>query len=190
MLLVLSLPPDMAPTVSTPSMLVMASITASAVAKASSFSVSAGTVTVIESWLEPISGMSTTPMVAMRQTDTASSTIASVSGMALRFKQKRKSFSYPFRKQSNQGCLISFCLRSTVEPAQGTTVRATMRDASRLNVMVHAISESNSSTMPVVNTMGRNTQTVVRVEDTMAPATWRAPCTAARGAGMPRPRRR
>ena len=35
--------------------------------------------------------------------------------------------------------------------------------------------------MPVVNTMGRNTQTVVRVEDTMAPATWRAPCTAARG---------
>ena len=72
------------------------------------FSVSAGTVTVIESWLEPISGMSTTPMVAMRQTDTASSTIASVSGMALRFKQKRKSFSYPFRKRSNQGCLISF----------------------------------------------------------------------------------
>ena len=92
-LLVLSLPPDIAPTVSTPSMPAMASITASAVAKASSFSVSAGTVTVMESWLEPISGMSTTPMVAMRQTDTASSAIASVSGTALRFRQKRSSFS-------------------------------------------------------------------------------------------------
>ena len=93
MLLVLSLPPDMAPTVSTPSMLVMASITASAVAKASSFSVSAGTVTVIESWLEPISGMSTTPMVAMRHTDSTSRPIASPRGRALTFRQKRRAFS-------------------------------------------------------------------------------------------------
>ena len=62
-------------------------------------------------------------------------------------------------------------MRSTVEPAQGTTVRATISEASRLKVMVHAISESSSSTMPVVKTIGRKTQTVVSVEDMMAPAT-------------------
>ena len=86
--------------------------------------------------------------------------------------------------------MISFCFFSTVEPAQGTTVSATIRDASKLKVIVHAISLSNSRTMPVVNTSGRNTQMVVSVLDTMDPATCRAPCTDARGAGTPRPRRR
>lgn len=66
---------------------------------------------------------------------------------------------------------MSFCFFSTVEPAQGTTVSATTRDASRLKVMVQAMSLRSSRTMPVVNTSGRKTQIVVRVEDMMDPAT-------------------
>ena len=79
---------------------------------------------------------------------------------------------------------------STVEPAQGTTVSATTSDASRLKVMVHAISSINSMTIPELNTSGKNTQTVVRVDEMMLPCTCRAPCTAARAAGKPRLRRR
>ena len=41
-------------------------------------------------------------------------------------------------------------------------------------------------TVPSVNTMGIKTQTVVTVEEMMAPATWRAPCTEALAAGTPR----
>ena len=77
-----------------------------------------------------------------------------------------------------------------MEPAQGTTVSATTSDASRLKVIVHAISLSSSSTMPEVKTSGRNTQMVVSVEETIEPATCLAPCTEARAAGMPRLRRR
>ena len=45
--------------------------------------------------------------------------------------------------------MTSFWVRSTVEPAQGTTVNATISEASRLKVIVSAISVSSSRTMPV-----------------------------------------
>ena len=86
-------PPDIAPTVSTPSTVMTASMTLSAVAKASSLAVSSGTLTVIVSWLLLMSGIMTMPMVATRQTDTPSSAMASASGTALRRRQKRSSFS-------------------------------------------------------------------------------------------------
>ena len=70
-----------------------ASMTLSAVAKASSLAVSSGTLTVMVSWLLLMSGIMTMPMVATRQTDTPSSAMASVSGTALRRRQKRSSFS-------------------------------------------------------------------------------------------------
>ena len=73
---------------------------------------------------------------------------------------------------------------------QGTTVRATIRLASRLYAMVRAMSVSSSRVRPLVNTMGRNTQMVVMVEAVTALVTCFAPCTAARAAGTPRPRRR
>ena len=60
-------------------------------------------------------------------------------------------------------------------PAQGTTVRATTRDAIRLKVMVHAMSARSVRTMPLAKSMGRKPQTVVRVEDRMGAATCRAP---------------
>ena len=44
--------------------------------------------------------------------------------------------------------------------------------------------------MPVVKTIGKKTHTVVSVEATIAPRTCLAPCTAARGAAMPRLRMR
>ena len=87
------LPPDMAPTVCTPSRALTASITASAVAKASSLAVSSATSTVMESWLLPISGIMTMPMVAMRHTDSTSRPMASPRGRALTFRQKRRAFS-------------------------------------------------------------------------------------------------
>ena len=89
-----------------------------------------------------------------------------------------------------RGCRISLCRRSTVAPAQGTTVRATTREAIRLKVMVQAMSARSVRTMPLAKTMGRKTQTVVRVEERMGAATCRAPWTAARGAGTPRFRSR
>ena len=87
------LPPDIAPTVSTPFTPETAAMAASAAAKQSASGVSAGRVRLIESWLLLISGISTMPMVAMRHTDTPSSTTASASGTALRRRQKRSSFS-------------------------------------------------------------------------------------------------
>ena len=50
---------------------------------------------------------------------------------------------------------MSFCFFQHRGTAQGTTVSATKRDASRLKVMVQAISLRSSRTMPVVNTSGR-----------------------------------
>ena len=47
------------------------------------------------------------------------------------------------------------------------------------------ISVNSSREMPWVNTMGRNTQMVVRVLAAMAPATSLAPCTAARATDTP-----
>ena len=62
-----------------------------------------------------------------------------------------------------------------MEPAQGTTVNATINEASRLKVIVSAISVSSSRTMPVEKIIGKNTQMVVRVEEMMEPDTCRAP---------------
>ena len=62
-----------------------------------------------------------------------------------------------------------------MEPAQGTTVNATISEASRLKVIVSAISVSSSRTMPVEKIIGKNTQMVVRVEEMMEPDTCRAP---------------
>ena len=45
--------------------------------------------------------------------------------------------------------------------------------------MVRARSVNSCRVMPSTNTMGRNTHTVVRVEEVTAPATWPAPATAA-----------
>ena len=56
--------------------------------------------------------------------------------------------------------------------------------------MVSDIGSSNSLVIPLVNTIGKNTQTVVRVEAITAPATCLLPCTAARGASTPRLRSR
>ena len=93
MVIMLPAPPDMAPTLSTPSTAVTASITASAAAKASAFSVSSGTVTLMESWLLSMSGKSTTPMVTMRQTERPSRATARISAQALCRRQRRRSFS-------------------------------------------------------------------------------------------------
>ena len=51
--------------------------------------------------------------------------------------------------------------------------------------MVKPISANSWREMPSTNTMGRNTHTVVKVEEMMAPATWPAPMTAARLGGTP-----
>ena len=83
MVIMLPAPPDMAPTLSTPSTAVTASITASAAAKASAFSVSSETVTLMESWLLSISGKSTTPMVTTRQTERPSRATATRRAQAL-----------------------------------------------------------------------------------------------------------
>ena len=72
-----------------------------------------------------------------------------------------------------------------VDPAAGTTVIATIREAKRQNTIVRDIGVIRSLTIPVVYTIGRNTQAVVRVDATMAPATCLVPCTAALGAAIP-----
>ena len=51
--------------------------------------------------------------------------------------------------------------------------------------MVRPMSTNNCLVMPSVNTMGRNTHTVVRVEARMAPATSLAPSIAASSTERP-----
>ena len=59
--------------------------------------------------------------------------------------------------------------------AAGTTVIATTREANRQNEMESAIGTRSSRTVPVVKTIGKNTQIVVSVEAVIAPATCFAP---------------
>ena len=56
--------------------------------------------------------------------------------------------------------------------------------------MVSPMSTKSCLVIPSVNTMGRNTHTVVRVEAIMAPATSPAPAIAASFTECPSPRRR
>ena len=58
----------------------------------------------------------------------------------------------------------------------GTKVKATNRLAAR-EVIARAMSV-RSLVMPYVNTIGRNTAIVVKVEAVIAPATWLVPSTA------------
>ncbi len=55
----------------------------------------------------------------------------------------------------------------------GTTVRETSSDASSAAVTVRLKEPNSSPTMPPTRPIGRNTATVVRVEDVTAPATSR-----------------
>ena len=61
----------------------------------------------------------------------------------------------------------------------GTTVRATRRLARREYPIVSPISTNSCLVIPCVNTIGRNTQTVVRVDAIIAPPTCLAPSIAA-----------
>ena len=72
----------------------------------------------------------------------------------------------------------------------GTTVKAMARLARREYAMVSPMSTNSCLVMPSVNTMGRKTHTVVKVEASMAPATSPAPFMAASLAEYPSLRRR
>ena len=65
-------------------------------------------------------------------------------------------------------------------PRAGTAVSATSSDATSTYESESAKGTSSWRTVPVVKTMGRKTHTVVSVEATTAPPTWRAPWAAAR----------
>ena len=81
-------------------------------------------------------------------------------------------------------------LASILEDMAGTTVSAMMRLAKREYAIVRPMSTNSCLVMPSVNTMGRNTQTVVSVDANMAPATSPAPAMAASLAEYPSLRRR
>ena len=74
--------------------------------------------------------------------------------------------------------LRGFLVKS-FELAIGTNVRAMNKDASSEQEIVRAISLNISAVKPLMNTIGRNTDTVVNVDAVIAPATCFAPCTAA-----------
>ena len=67
----------------------------------------------------------------------------------------------------------------------GTTVSATSSDASSATVTVMANGENSSPTSPPTNAIGRNTATVVSVDDVTAPATSRTPSSTARSRASP-----
>jgi hypothetical protein len=62
----------------------------------------------------------------------------------------------------------------------GTTVSDTSSEASNATVTVIAKGENSSPTNPPTNAIGRNTATVVSVDDVTAPATSRTPSSTAR----------
>ena len=67
----------------------------------------------------------------------------------------------------------------------GTTVNATIKDATSVYVIVNANGIRSCLTVPSTYTSGRNTQMVVRVDATIGAATCFVPCTAALGAETP-----
>ena len=81
-------------------------------------------------------------------------------------------------------------LRNRVEPAAGTTVIEINREAPRVKMIVRLMGMISSRTVPEVNTIGKNTHTVVSVEAMIAPATCFVPWTAARAAPTPLDRKR
>ncbi len=115
----------------------------------------------------------------------ASSTMARASGIIFTFRKNERIFPYASCIISNSGYLFSFVLRSIIEPAVGTTVSATIKDAASAYEMVIANGTISCATIPVVNIIGRNTHTVVSVDEIIGPATCAAPCTADLGAEMP-----
>ena len=72
----------------------------------------------------------------------------------------------------------------------GTSVSATTRLAISEYAMVSPISTNSCLVIPSVNKIGANTHIVVRVDATIAPATWLAPSTAAFFTEYPSLRRR
>ena len=74
---------------------------------------------------------------------------------------------------------------NNLDARAGTRVMATSRDAPRAYVMVSAISLKSCLVRPSTNTMGANTQTVVRVDEMIAAPTSFAPATAARLGSIP-----
>ena len=66
-----------------------------------------------------------------------------------------------------------------MDAVAGTNVKATIRDAPRVYATVSAMSTKICLVIPLANTMGANTHTVVSVEEAMAPPTPLAPSAAA-----------
>ena len=74
---------------------------------------------------------------------------------------------------------VDEALTETSSEKVGTTVSATTKDASKEYAMVNPMSTNNCLVMPSVNTIGKNTHTVVNVDAKIAPATSPAPSIAA-----------
>ena len=73
----------------------------------------------------------------------------------------------------------SFVEVNTFDAIAGTTVKAITKLANKEYPIVSPISTNNYLVIPSVNTIGKNTQTVVKVDAAIAPATSLLPSTAA-----------
>ncbi len=126
-----------------------------------------------------ISGMNCVPLVSSRAILPIKRSSAPTNTGIL----KRRAFRRipPYRSFTCLNNLDSFSSVFFKTPADiiGTTVSATIRLAIREYPMVSPISTKSCLVIPDVNTIGRNTHTVVRVEAIIAPPTCRAPSIAA-----------
>ena len=177
--------PCMAPTVSTSSISSSRPITVSLICRISSSVLSLGISMLTMICELSMEGMNAVPMDTAPTALTASSATAAARTNARWRRDQPSAFPYPAVKRSKSLWGLSTALRRVREASVGTRVMAMIRLAIREYAMVRPISVKSCREIPSVNTMGRKTQIVVRVEAVMAPATWDAPLTAAAAAGTP-----
>ena len=96
------------------------------------------------------------------------------SGVYARCSQPRCSFSSASRRVVSVSTMFFGCFRNQYD-STGTIVSETSSDESIAIVTVSANGANSSPTRPPTSAIGRNTATVVRVEEVIAPATSRTP---------------
>ena len=160
-------------------------ITVSVMDAVSSIDDPCGILTVIVICVLSILGIKELPMFIAPITLPTNKANVTVTTIILRFNSLVITFRYNSCNLSIILLSFSVTLLSTPADIIGTNVTATIKLATSEYPIVSPISTNNCFVSPVVNTIGRNTEIVVNVDDVIAPATPFAPVIAASLTGTP-----
>ena len=126
-------------------------------------------------WVELISGMNAVPIFVALYPAKTKSNNAPTSITALCLNALSNTYSYPSTSLLKNLCSTWSLLVNILDAMQGTKVRAINKLAISEYAIVRPISTNNCLVIPSVNTIGKNTHIVVRVEAHIAFETCLAP---------------